>query len=122
MFEEILDEHKDRNGYMLDTDLDAEDWDELVARYKERVDEELGKPFPQDPHEQLWGAIGAVFGSLDEPARHHLSPAAQHPGELGHRRQRPGHGVRQSWATPRPPASPSPAIRRPARSGSTASS
>jgi pyruvate,orthophosphate dikinase len=63
VFEEILDDHKDRNGYMLDTDLGDEDWAELVTRYKERVAEELGKPFPQDPHEQLWGAIGAVFGS-----------------------------------------------------------
>jgi len=63
VFEEILDEHKDKNGYMLDTDLEADDWAELVARYKERVVEELGKPFPQDPHAQLWGAIGAVFGS-----------------------------------------------------------
>src|SRR3982075_2960327 len=63
VFEEILDEHKDKNGYMLDTDLEADDWAELVARYKERVGEELGKPFPQDPHAQLWGAIGAVFGS-----------------------------------------------------------
>jgi pyruvate,orthophosphate dikinase len=63
VFEEILDEHKDRNGYMLDTDLGDEDWEELVKRYKDRVAEELGKPFPQDPHEQLWGAIGAVFGS-----------------------------------------------------------
>ncbi len=63
VFEEILDEHKDKNGYMLDTDLEADDWAELVARYKERVAEELGKPFPQDPHAQLWGAIGAVFGS-----------------------------------------------------------
>jgi pyruvate,orthophosphate dikinase len=63
VFEEILDEHKDRNGYMLDTDLEADDWAELVTRYKDRVVEELGKPFPQDPHEQLWGAIGAVFGS-----------------------------------------------------------
>ena len=62
-FEEILDDHKDRNGYELDTDLTAEDWVELVGRYKERVEEEHGKPFPQDPHEQLWGAIGAVFGS-----------------------------------------------------------
>ena len=35
----------------------------MIARYKERVEEESGKPFPQDPHEQLWGAIGAVFGS-----------------------------------------------------------
>jgi pyruvate, orthophosphate dikinase len=62
-FEEILDEHKDRNGYNLDTDLEAGDWEELVARFKERVAAESGKPFPQDPHAQLWGAIGAVFGS-----------------------------------------------------------
>ncbi len=63
VFEEILDEHKDKNGDMLDTDLEADDWAELVTRYKARVEEELGKPFPQDPHAQLWGAIGAVFGS-----------------------------------------------------------
>jgi len=62
-FEEILDDHKDRNGYTLDTDLRADDWDTIIARYKERVEEESGKPFPQDPHAQLWGAIGAVFGS-----------------------------------------------------------
>ena len=62
-FEEILDDHKYRNGYTLDTDLDAEDLEQLVARYKKRVEEETGKPFPQDPHAQLWGAIGAVFGS-----------------------------------------------------------
>src|SRR5580704_10185024 len=62
-FEEILDEHKDRNGYTLDTDLSAQDWQELIERYKERVVEESGKPFPQDPHAQLWGAIGAVFSS-----------------------------------------------------------
>src|ERR1700720_428767 len=46
VFEEILDDHKDKNGYMLDTDLGDEDWEELVTRYKERVAEELGKPFP----------------------------------------------------------------------------
>jgi pyruvate,orthophosphate dikinase len=62
-FEEILDDHKERNGYQLDTDLGAEDWAELVERYKERVEEERGEPFPQDPHQQLWGAVGAVFGS-----------------------------------------------------------
>jgi pyruvate, orthophosphate dikinase len=62
-FEEILDDHKDRNGYTLDTDLDADDWDSVIVRYKERVEEETGRPFPQDPHAQLWGAIGAVFGS-----------------------------------------------------------
>ena len=62
-FEEILDDHKDRNGYTLDTDLTADDWEELVGRYKERLEEEHGEPFPQDPLKQLWGAIGAVFGS-----------------------------------------------------------
>jgi pyruvate,orthophosphate dikinase len=63
LFEEILDEHKDRNSYMHDTDLDAEDWATLVARYQDAVASEHGAPFPQDPQAQLWGAIGAVFGS-----------------------------------------------------------
>src|SRR5690242_2987462 len=62
-FEELLDHHKERQGYTLDTDLTADDWAELVVRYKKRVQDELGHPFPQDPHAQLWGAIGAVFGS-----------------------------------------------------------
>ncbi len=62
-FEEILQAYKDRSGYGLDTDLDADDWARIVARYKEGVQAQLGRPFPQDPQEQLWGALGAVFGS-----------------------------------------------------------
>jgi pyruvate, orthophosphate dikinase len=62
-FEEILDEYKDKRGYALDTDLSADDWVELVARYQQRLEEEHGEPFPQEPEQQLWGAIGAVFGS-----------------------------------------------------------
>ncbi|HLN09552.1 MAG TPA: pyruvate, phosphate dikinase [Xanthobacteraceae bacterium] len=62
-FEDLLEAHKDRKGHGLDTDLDAQDWIELVERYKACVIRETGRPFPQDPHEQLWGAIGAVFGS-----------------------------------------------------------
>jgi pyruvate,orthophosphate dikinase len=62
-FEELLDHHKERQGYSLDTDLSADDWAELVVRYKKRVKDELGHDFPQDSHQQLWGAIGAVFGS-----------------------------------------------------------
>jgi pyruvate, orthophosphate dikinase len=62
-FEEILEAYKDRNSYGLDTDLSAEDWAKIVARYKDGVKAQLDRPFPQDPHEQLWGAIGAVFGS-----------------------------------------------------------
>jgi pyruvate, orthophosphate dikinase len=62
-FEDILDTFKDGQGYSLDTDLSAEDWVDLVGRYKEAVARETGKDFPQDPHDQLWGAIGAVFSS-----------------------------------------------------------
>jgi pyruvate, orthophosphate dikinase len=62
-FEDILEDHKAQAGHTLDTDLAADDWIDVVARYQERVQEEHGKPFPQDPREQLWGAIGAVFGS-----------------------------------------------------------
>jgi pyruvate, orthophosphate dikinase len=62
-FEDILEEHKEDKALKLDTDLSAEDWKKVVGRYKEKVKEHLGRPFPQDVHEQLWGAIGAVFGS-----------------------------------------------------------
>ncbi|MCK1303945.1 MULTISPECIES: pyruvate, phosphate dikinase [unclassified Bradyrhizobium] len=62
-FEEILDTFKDSQGYTLDTDLTADDWVDLVGKYKDAVARETGKDFPQDPHDQLWGAIGAVFSS-----------------------------------------------------------
>ncbi|MBC7576633.1 MAG: pyruvate, phosphate dikinase [Tardiphaga sp.] len=62
-FEDILDTYKDSKGYTLDTDLDGDDWVALVAKYKDAVARETGKEFPQDPHEQLWGAVGAVFSS-----------------------------------------------------------
>ncbi|TFI57859.1 pyruvate, phosphate dikinase [Sphingomonas parva] len=62
-FEEALEIAKEDRGVHLDTELEAEDWRRLTGRYKELVEEELGRPFPQDVHEQLWGAIGAVFGS-----------------------------------------------------------
>ncbi len=66
-FEEILDNYKVDRGYRLDTELSADDWKQLVPMYKERVVEVLDAPFPQDAHEQLWGAIGAVFGSWMNP-------------------------------------------------------
>ena len=62
-FEDILEEYKDRKGYHLDTDLKADEWKGLIVSYKALVERETGKPFPQDPHEQLWGAVGAVFES-----------------------------------------------------------
>ncbi len=62
-FEELLELIKEDRGVHLDTDLSADDWRELVAQYGAMVENEMGKPFPQDVHEQLWAAIGAVFGS-----------------------------------------------------------
>src|SRR5438874_6033808 len=62
-FEDILDTYKDGQGYHADTELTADDWVELVGRYKDAVQRETGHDFPQDPHDQLWGAIGAVFSS-----------------------------------------------------------
>ena len=62
-FEEILDEVKDEAGHSLDTDLSTEELISIVERYKALVEDELERPFPQDPMDQLWGAIGAVFES-----------------------------------------------------------
>jgi len=63
LFEEILDDRKDALGVHVDTALTADDWQGVVGEYKAAVLSELGREFPQDPHDQLWGAIGAVFES-----------------------------------------------------------
>lgn len=63
VFEDILDHHKDDNGYDSDTEMSADDWAALIRDYKAAVENELGEPFPHDPQTQLWGAIGAVFAS-----------------------------------------------------------
>ena len=63
LFEEILENYKNLKGFELDPDLAADDWADIVSRYKTVVERELERPFPQDLHEQLWGAIAAVFGS-----------------------------------------------------------
>ena len=63
LFEEALEDYKERKGLHLDTDLSAADWKLLVGKYKEIVRKELGSDFPQDPEKQLWGAVGAVFSS-----------------------------------------------------------
>jgi pyruvate,orthophosphate dikinase len=62
-FEELLELYKDRRAFSQDTDLSADDWKKVVVGYKDVVQRESGKPFPQDAREQLWGAIGAVFSS-----------------------------------------------------------
>jgi pyruvate, orthophosphate dikinase len=63
LFEDALEEVKARRGHVQDTDLAAGDWKGLAKDYLALVERESGKAFPQDPRQQLWGAIGAVFGS-----------------------------------------------------------
>jgi pyruvate,orthophosphate dikinase len=83
-FEDILDGLKARNGYTLDTELATGDWEAVVGEFNERVEAESGRPFPQDPQAQLWGAIGAVFGSwMNQRA-------------ITYRRL---HGIPESWGT-----------------------
>lgn len=66
-FEDVIERYKRDESLKQDTDITADGWKEIVAEYKELVERELGKPFPTDPHEQLWGAVGAVFSSWMVP-------------------------------------------------------
>jgi pyruvate,orthophosphate dikinase len=66
-FEDIIETAKIDAGVTEDTALSPEHWQDVVTEYKSMVQAELGKPFPQEPEEQLWGAIGAVFGSWMNP-------------------------------------------------------
>ena len=61
--EHLLEQKKEEKGAHLDTALTAADWKELVGKFKAKIKDVLGQEFPEDPQEQLWGAIGAVFGS-----------------------------------------------------------
>jgi len=66
-FEDIMDSYKRDEDISQDTDITADGWKEIIAGFKELVQTELGHPFPSDPKEQLWGAIGAVFKSWMVP-------------------------------------------------------
>ena len=87
-FEEIIDAVKKEKGVKLDTDLTTDDLKELVKRFKAAVKKVTGKDFPTDPWEQLWGAVCAVFSSW-------IPQTQQHPGRMGHRRERTVDGFRQ---------------------------
>src|SRR5512136_3226293 len=63
IFEEALEELKESKGYTLDTQLSADDWRAAAKQFKAIVEANAGVSFPQDPREQLWGAIRAVFAS-----------------------------------------------------------
>jgi pyruvate,orthophosphate dikinase len=83
-FEDILQEHKHDNGISADTDITVEGWRDIVAGYEDLVLRSTGKAFPQDVHEQLWGALGAVFKSW------------QTPRAVTYRRI---HSIPESWGT-----------------------
>ncbi len=83
-FEDILEEFKETKAYTLDTELDADDWRTVIALYEACVEEMMHAPFPQDVNDQLWGAIGAVFGSW------------QSPRAITYRRL---HDIPQGWGT-----------------------
>ncbi|MBF0098344.1 MAG: pyruvate, phosphate dikinase [Magnetococcales bacterium] len=67
-FEHLIDKAKERLGKVNDVDLSAEDWMELVAEFKARIRQKTGREFPEDPWEQLWGAVAAVFNSWYKPS------------------------------------------------------
>ncbi|MBI4030131.1 MAG: pyruvate, phosphate dikinase, partial [Proteobacteria bacterium] len=82
-FEDALDTHKRDEGITLDTDVTAQGWKEIVAEYKKIVQKDTGKPFPSDPQEQLWGAIGAVFNSWEAPRAVAYRAIHDIPGDWG---------------------------------------
>ena len=83
LFEEALEIVKEDKGFYSDTELTSEDWQALVSEYKGIVSDELGRPFPQDVHEQLWGAIRAVFDSWDSDRAKVYRRLNDIPGDWG---------------------------------------
>ena len=82
-FEAILERKKEARGISLDTELTAGDLRELVAEFKDEVKKRTGKTFPDDPWEQLWGAISAVFGSWENPRAITYRRMYNIPGDWG---------------------------------------
>jgi pyruvate,orthophosphate dikinase len=83
-FEDIIEIYKEKKGVHLDTDLDVDDWQEIAFKFRVKTHEELGHPFPDDPWEQLWGAVTAVFGSWQTDRA---------------KTYRRIHGISESWGT-----------------------
>ncbi len=82
-FEDALEIAKEDNGFYADVEMQAEHWQALVREYKAIVAEELGRPFPQDVHEQLWGAIAAVFDSWESDRAKVYRRLNDIPGDWG---------------------------------------
>jgi pyruvate,orthophosphate dikinase len=83
LFEDELEIIKEDNGFHNDVELTSEDWQGLVKTYEEIVERELGRPFPQDVNEQLWGAIRAVFDSWDSDRAKVYRRLNDIPGDWG---------------------------------------
>ncbi|WP_435114284.1 pyruvate, phosphate dikinase [Candidatus Pelagibacter bacterium nBUS_36] len=82
-FEELIENYKLTKGVLLDTDLDENDWDGLIVDFKRTVKEKTKKDFPQDVHEQLLGAISAVFLSWESNRAKVYRKLNQIPAEWG---------------------------------------
>ena len=83
LFEDALEIAKEDNGFYADVEMGSEHWQALVAEYKGIVASELGRDFPQDVHEQLWGAIAAVFDSWDSDRAKVYRRLNDIPGDWG---------------------------------------
>ena len=82
-FEKIIDELKEEKGVKMDTELTAEDLQELIAKFKKFYKEDQGQDFPQDPKVQLIEAGQSRLPQLEQPPRDRLSPHERHPVQLG---------------------------------------
>ncbi|WP_374280806.1 pyruvate, phosphate dikinase [Novosphingobium sp.] len=83
LFEDALEIAKEDAGYYADVEMQAEDWQKIVKEYEGIVQDKLGRPFPQDPQEQLWGAIRAVFDSWDSDRAKVYRRLNDIPGDWG---------------------------------------
>ena len=102
-FEELIDEMKEKKGVKQDVDLTADDLKDLAYQFKAEYKEKIGSDFPDDPKEQLMGAVMAVFHGrcygripfMGQPQSERIPPRQRYPLFLGYCRKRTVHGVRQ---------------------------
>lgn len=83
LFDDVLEIAKEDNGFYADVEMESSHWQALVREYKGIVESELGRSFPQDPYEQLWGAIRAVFDSWDSDRAKVYRRLNDIPGDWG---------------------------------------
>ena len=98
--EAIMHGMKEKKGVKLDTELSADDLKELAAQFKARVLKVLGKPFPDEPMDQLWGSVSAVFQSWNGRRAVEYRRIERIPGRMGHGGHRPDDGLRQHRRRP----------------------